>query len=65
LRRSGRRGSTIQAQNQGVLREVIEANNGWRKHMQSKGMLPNMSMVERYSDAKASVTTLIKYPAAM
>ena len=65
LRRLGRRGSTIQAQNQGVLREVIEANNGWRKHMQSKGMLPNMSMVERYSDAKASVTTLIKYPAAM
>lgn len=64
LRRSGRRGSTINAQNQDVPKEVIEANNGWRKHMRSKGMLPNMSMVERYSDAKASVTTLIKYTAA-
>ena len=64
FRRSGRRGSTKSAQNQGVPKEVIEANNGWRKHMRSKGMLPNMSMIERYSDAKASVTTLIKYSAA-
>jgi len=50
--------------NHEVPKEVIEANNGWRKHMRSKGMLPNMSMVERYADAKASITTLIKYTAA-
>jgi len=64
LRRSGRRGSTLNALNHEVPKEVIEANNGWRKHMRSKGMLPNMSMVERYADAKASITTLIKYTAA-
>jgi len=64
IRRSGRRGSTINAQNQGVGTEVIEANNGWRKFMRSKGILPNMTMVERYSDAKASVTVLIRYSAA-
>ena len=64
FRRSGRRGATKSALNQEVPTEVIEANNGWRKFMRSKGMLPNMSMVERYSDAKASVVTLIKFTAA-
>ena len=64
LRRSGRRGSSTNAQSQDVPKEVIEANNGWRKHVRSKGALPNASMAERCSDAKASATTLIKHAAA-
>ena len=60
-RRSLRRGSTSEAQNVQVPKEVIEANNRWKKHMRSQGVLPSMDMIERYSDAKASVTALVRY----
>jgi len=59
--RSLRRGATAEAQNVDIPASVIEANNRWRKHMGSKGMLPGMSMMERYTDAKASVPSLIKF----
>jgi hypothetical protein len=65
VRRSLRRGSTTQAQNVGVPKEVIEANNRWKKHLHSKGLLPSMSMVERYTDAKANVRYLVKYSGLM
>jgi hypothetical protein len=61
IRRSLRRGSTTHAGNMAIPREVIEANNRWRKHGNSRGVLPGMSMVERYSDAKASVLALLRY----
>lgn len=57
--RSLRRGATAEAQNVGIPSSIIEANNRWRKHMRSRGMLPGMSMMERYTDAKASVPSLI------
>lgn len=59
--RSLRRGATSEARNVGIPQEVIEANNRWRKHMRSKGMVPGMSMMERYTDAKASVLSLIRF----
>jgi hypothetical protein len=59
--RSIRRGSISQAQNVQLPREVIEANNRWRKAMKSRGLTPGMSMMERYSEARASVLTLIRY----
>ena len=59
--RSLRRGVTAEAQNVGIPREVIEANNRWRKHARSKGLTPGMTMMERYSDAKASVPTLVRF----
>ena len=61
VRRSLRRGSTSEAQNAQVPKEVIEANNRWRKHMRSRGVLPSMDMIERYSDAKASIEALVRY----
>jgi len=61
IRRSLRRGSTTQAGNMQIPKEVIEANNRWRKHGNSRGVLPGMSMVERYSDAKASIMALLRY----
>lgn len=54
-RRSLRRGSTSEAKNVQVPKEVIEANIRWKKHMHSQGVLPSMQMIERYSDAKASI----------
>ena len=61
MSRSPRRGSTAEAQNQEIPKEVIEANNRWRKRMRSKGLTPGMSMMERYTDAKASVKALTRY----
>jgi len=59
--RSLRRGVTSHAQNVKIDKSIIEANNCWRKHARSNGMLPGMSMLERYSDAKASIPTLIRF----
>ena len=59
--RSLRRGVTSEAQNMGIPREVIEANNRWRRQARAKGLTPGMSMMERYSDAKASVPTLVRF----
>jgi hypothetical protein len=59
--RSMRRGATSEAQNAEIPKEVIEANNCWRKHMRSRGLTPGMSMMERYSDAIASVPSLIRF----
>ena len=59
--RSLRRGATSEAQNQGIPQEVIQANNRWRKFSKANGLTPGMSMMERYSDAKASVPTLVRF----
>jgi hypothetical protein len=60
VRRSLRRASTSQAQNQGIPESVVEANQRWRKHERSQGVLPSMGMM-RYSDAKASIKTPLRY----
>jgi hypothetical protein len=59
--RSLRRGATMEAQNAEIPGDVIEANNRWRKHSRLKGLTPGISMMERYTDAKASVPSLIRF----
>ena len=61
IRRSLRRGATTHAMNRGIPEEVVEANNRWRRHLHSRGVLPSMSMLERYSDAKASADLLVRF----
>ena len=63
--RSLQRGATAHACNMKVPESVVEANNRWRKHMRSKGMRPQMSMMKRYSDAKASVPSLTRFSGEM
>jgi hypothetical protein len=63
--RSLRRGATAEAQNAQIPTSVIEANNRWRKHSRSRGITPGMSMMERYTDAKASVPSLIRFSGGM
>jgi hypothetical protein len=63
--RSLRRGATAEAQNVGVPKEVIEANNRWRKHSRARGLTPGMSMMERYTDVKASVPALIRFSGSL
>jgi hypothetical protein len=59
--RSLRRGATSEAQNVKIPRDVIEANNRWRKISRAKGLVPGFSMMERYSDAKILVPTLTRF----
>ena len=61
VRRSLRRGSTTEASNRGIPKEVVEANQRWGKHQRARGVLPQMAMMERYSDARANVGYLIRY----
>jgi hypothetical protein len=63
--RSLRRGATAEAQNAEIPQNVIEANNRWRKHSRARGLTPGMSMMERYTDAKASVPALIRFSGGM
>jgi hypothetical protein len=56
--RSLRRGATSHAQ-------VIKANNRWRKRSRANGLTPGMSMMERYSDSKATVPALIRFSKEM
>ena len=59
LKRSLCRGATVEAQNAQIPTNVIEANNRWRTVARAKGMTPGMPMMERYTDAKASIPLLI------
>ena len=59
--RSLRRGATAEAQNSRIEKTVVEANNRWRKYARNNGTAKGMSMMDRYTDAKASVLTLIRF----
>jgi len=61
IARSEHRGVTAHAQNQCIPKEMISANNRWRKHEKAGGMRSGMCMMEHYSDAKASVKMLIRF----
>jgi hypothetical protein len=63
--RSFKRGATAQARNMDIPRDVIEANNRWRQKERSRGSTPHMSLLERYTDAKASVPLLVKFSAGL
>lgn len=61
MRRSPRRGSTTEAQNRKIPIDIVEINNRWKKYIRARGVLPSMSMIERYTDAKASVESLVQF----
>jgi hypothetical protein len=63
--RSFKRGATAQARNMDIPKDVIEANNRWRQKERSRGSTPHMSLLERYTDAKASVPLLVKFSAGL
>ena len=63
--RSFKQGATAQARNMEIPRDVIEANNRWRQKEKARGSTPHMSLLERYTDAKASVPLLVKFSAGL
>eukprot|EP00980_Cylindrotheca_fusiformis_P023557 scaffold10595_cov116-Cylindrotheca_fusiformis.AAC.1 len=61
LRRSPRRGSTSEATNAGVRREVIELNNRWRKFERAKGRNPSMDMASHYTEVRLMLKSFLEY----
>ena len=59
--RSFKWGATAQARNMEIPRDVIEANNRGRQKERARGSTPHMMLLERYTDAQASVPLLIKF----
>jgi len=64
-RRSLRRGSTTHARNRSIPKDVIEANNRWRKHERSKNKEPALSMLDTYTDVLAALQLLLRYSGAL
>ena len=59
--RSLRRGATAEARNANIPPDVINANNKWKLHFCSRGIRPNVDIIEHYSDANVHAPTLIKF----
>jgi hypothetical protein len=60
LRRLLRRGSTSEAINRGVPKDLIQMNNWWRKFENSRGRRPGMSMIAHYTEIKLMIASLWK-----
>jgi hypothetical protein len=62
LKRSVRRGSTAQARNVGVPKDIIVLNNRWRsvERSRNKQAVPG-EMIEYYTDVVIAVEALLKY----
>jgi hypothetical protein len=68
FQRSIRRGSTSQARNQDIPKDVIEGNNRWRAQEAAKGGRTATfggNMMERYTDVKAAIVSLLRYSEAL
>jgi hypothetical protein len=63
--RSFKQGATAQARNMEIPTDVIQANNRWRQQERARGSTPNQSLLERYTDARASVPLLVKFSAGL
>ncbi|KAL7559003.1 hypothetical protein ACA910_010881 [Epithemia clementina (nom. ined.)] len=66
VRRLLQRGSTSQARNKNVPKEVIELNNRWRTEESAGNQAARGSgMLEVYTDVMADLETLLQYSAAL
>ena len=65
FRRSLRRGSTTQARNQKVPKDVITINNRWRSQDRAGNRFAQTDMLEVYTDVIAALKTLLQYSEAL
>lgn len=61
LRRSLRRGSATEAQNNGVPEATIELINRWRKRERARGAEPGLPMRQVYTQARSALQTTLRY----
>jgi hypothetical protein len=65
LRRAMRRSSTNEARNQGIPKDIIEANQRWRTVERARGKAPSVGLLEHYSEARCLVPTITRYSASL
>ena len=65
FRRSLRRGSTTQARNQKVPKDVVVLNNRWRSQEQARSRVAQSDMIDLYTDVVAALSTLLQYSEAL
>jgi hypothetical protein len=63
--RSFRRGSDSVAKNQGLLPDVIDDNNRWRKFERAGASQPSLPMRDHYADVRLLLNQLLRYLAAL
>jgi hypothetical protein len=61
LLRSGRRGFTMEAANQGVAAAIIEMICRWRNVQRAQGCAPNLGIREHYMEVSQSLETHLQY----
>ena len=61
IARSGRRGSSTEAANQGVPANIIEMICRWRKVERAQGRAPNLGMREHYMEVSQALEAYLKY----
>jgi hypothetical protein len=59
--RSGRRGSSTEAANQGVPADIIDMICRWRKVERAAGRAPNLGMREHYMEVSQALVTYLRY----
>ena len=65
FRRSLRSGSTTQARNQKVPKDVVVLNNRWRSQEQARSREAQSDMIDLYTDVVAALATLLQYSEAL
>ena len=65
FRRSLRRGSTTQARNQKIPKDVVVLNNRWRSQEQARSREVQSDMIDLYTDVVAALATLLQYSEAL
>jgi hypothetical protein len=61
ISRSGRRGSSTEAANQGVPSNIIEMICRWRKVERAQGRAPNLGMREHYMEVSQALEAYLQY----
>lgn len=61
INRSFRRGATTRVRENGLDEKSLEMNNRWRKHQNAGGSLPNLSMVDLYTEISQTLVLNLKF----
>ena len=61
INRSFRRGATTRVRENGLDEKSLEMNNRWRKHQNAGGSLPNLSMVDLYTEISQTLVSRLKF----
>lgn len=61
INRSFRRGATTRVRENGLDEKSLEMNNRWRKHQNALGSLPNLSMVDLYTEISQTLVSRLKF----